>query len=174
MGLDQFDVAPDNKGGRKPKDEDEKGFSSRSVEDGEPFVRGLDREEWWQDKVNQMLDEADADNVEEIIPRLSGYTFVHPITCRIKLEEHGIHETDWDWYTDEYPMYEDDKRIKDHLGEDTTSSSSGGLQSFASDDDSSSGETDPLEQLSIDGDDEDESIDDESNSGLQSLVDNAK
>lgn len=124
MGLEDFNIAPDNKGGRKKKEEKQDNSPRTRMVDGEAFTMEDDTKEWWQEQLRAEVVEQSGDNIEEKIPTLAGYVFMNPVSVRIKLEEHEIHETDWDQYVEDHPVYEEDQRILDHLGEVDNSSSS--------------------------------------------------
>ena len=150
---------PDNTGGR-PEKEEQEDETLRDVA-GQPLVKGNDTEDWWQEQLDQIM--MNKDSVEDAIPALAGRAFVHPIVARKKLEMHGIHETDWKVYVEEYPMYEDDERIASRLravGVKSDTASSAG---------SSSGDGVKLFDSSDDSDDD--SSDDSPSSGLSSLID---
>lgn len=115
MGLQELDGmdTPDNKGGRPPKSDEEQS-RGREVK-GEAFLPSKDDEEWWREKFNRFTEENS--NIGDAITQLSDFIMVHPLEVRKRLEDYGIHETDWEEYVEEYSFYMKDLRIHDRLEE---------------------------------------------------------
>lgn len=109
MGLNDLNGMdiPDNKGGRPSKDDNEEQHARIAA--GDPHTLDKDEEDWWYQKYTKYVMEADS--VDEAITLIAENTFVNPIEIRKKLDEFGIHETDWDNYIDTHPAYENDARI---------------------------------------------------------------
>jgi len=161
MGLSDLEGmdTPDNTGGRPTKEEQED-ETLRDVT-GEPFVKGNDTQDWWQEQLEEVMTEKES--IEEAIAGLAGRAFVHPIVARKKLEMHGIYETDWEAYIEEYPAYEDDERIVSRLR-------AAGVKTDDDADDNSSPES-GVQLFETSSDSDDNSSDDSPSSGLSSLID---
>lgn len=107
MGLDNFNIAPDNKGGRKPKEEKDGKRALRSGE-GRSYVRDQSRgEEWWLEVLSGALgrESINGDTIEDMendISVLADYIHTNPLLVWKKLDEHGFIDMDWDEYREYY------------------------------------------------------------------------
>lgn len=107
MGLEQFDVAPDNKGGRPEKEEQDSGsFSSRY--DGRVLVEGDADKDWWEEVLVEAIgqEELPMDDFDEFInasSELSNHVHSQTINVWKSLEEHGVANIDWKWLKSECP-----------------------------------------------------------------------
>ena len=112
MGLNDLDGmdTPDNKGGRPSKTEKQ---SRESRFDGDALTVEKDHEDWWRHKFNRFKEEYD--DMDEAIPALADHVAVFPREVRVKLEDYGIYETDWEAYIEKYPDMKRDTVIKDKL-----------------------------------------------------------
>lgn len=128
MGLDQFNVAPDNKGGRKPEREDDK-FSPRG-DSSSPYVSEEDNgEDWWRQKAQEALGhnmptQGSISELEEHIMDISDYIHATPILVWKKLDHHDITEVNWEEYRDHYPEHTLDDRVPGYGGDVLGGSSS--------------------------------------------------
>lgn len=100
MGLDNFNVAPDNKGGRPEKDEEETD-EDRTVR-GEPFVEEKADKSWWlkvmTDSIGQReLPQDDFQQFLDAISTLADHVHTQPINVLHELEEHEIQYIEWEW-----------------------------------------------------------------------------
>lgn len=87
MGLDKFNIAPDNKGGRKPKEKrDEEEF--RGVE-GEPYIKDHG-EDYWRKVWHKFVEGTEAGDQE--MAKMARYTSCLPITVKQNLHEYDIAE----------------------------------------------------------------------------------
>lgn len=163
MGLEEFDIAPDNKGGRPPKSSssnDEGDDSTHGVNrsHGEPYTPARDGDtEWWEEQVDEVTSTSFLDDDEsgfsddyterkKEIMQLSDRLHINTIDLREKLAAEGIYETDWEEYVEREFDGDPSARIP---GVSKSSSSSSSSPSFGS------GSS-------------------EASDGLQSLVNNAK
>lgn len=92
MGLDNFNVAPDNKGGRKKEEEKEK--KSRESPHEEPYTRGHG-EEYWEDLWNQY--NTDDRTLNEVIAKIGEHSALLGRTVVNKLQDDDVvdfHELD--------------------------------------------------------------------------------
>lgn len=91
MGLDAFNVAPDNKGGRKKKEEtDDQGFSEERDPGYEHDALTIekDTEEYWQDLFDRFVTGEEPNN-EELV-QLVAWTQTNPRTVKTKMYEYDI------------------------------------------------------------------------------------
>jgi len=129
MGLE--DLIPDdagNGGGGRPKSRE----IGETIEPaGEPYLPEKDSKEWWLERLedvegkepvleNNDITELDFHIQVEVIGSLSDYTAVHPVKVRKKLAEHEILETDWEEYIDFYPDAVLDSRVPHYDGDTYT------------------------------------------------------
>lgn len=75
----------------------------------DPFIPDKDFKEWWIGKFHKFTDGESIDN--ESIQEFSDYIALNPVRIRLKLEEYGIYETDWEEFVDYYEVYHGDGRI---------------------------------------------------------------
>lgn len=168
MGLEAFDVAPDNKGGRKKKEGEE--TDERWEPHGDPFTNSKDTdEEWWAEKAKEacaqysFVEDSDGSFSDDFFERreqigqLASWVHLSSVEARKKMAEAGFYETDWEEFIDKGRDAWMDHRIP---GYEQKKKKMSALNSFGSSS-SSSGSSD---------DDEEE----ESSSGLLSVVNNAK
>lgn len=118
MGLEAFDIAPDNKGGRKEKDDEEEEQYGRRVEG--TFNPEVDTEEWWRERIEEVCGELNEDDDFETnadkIGDLASATAEFPVDVRKRLHKHGIFETDWEEVLDYYPDHVLDSRYPGYDG----------------------------------------------------------
>lgn len=87
MGLENFNIAPDNKGGRKPKEErDENPY--RNVE-GEPYTMEHGKD-YWKRVWHRFVEGTEADDDE--MAMMAHFTHCLPNTVKQNLHEHDIAE----------------------------------------------------------------------------------
>lgn len=100
MSLDDIipDDAGESKGGR-PKEVSKGPPETR----GNPFTRGDDNEEYWQEVWDNNVG-GDEPSMEEIAS-MSDYSAVMPWVVMSKLTEHGIYEFDQGYVREDYPSY---------------------------------------------------------------------
>lgn len=130
MGLEEFDIAPDNKGGRKPKEEED---GKRALRDGEgrSYVQDQSRgEDWWLEVMQSSLNRQsiEGETIEEMendISVLADYIHTNPLLVWKKLDEHGFIDMDWEEYRDYYSERLMDARVPggpEVIGEKTSTS----------------------------------------------------
>lgn len=87
MGLDHYDIAPDDRGGRPEEEEED---YSRTPMGEEPLTTENDTESFWEKILDRFVtgDKPDDDELAQI----SHYCSILPRTARNKLEEHGFCE----------------------------------------------------------------------------------
>lgn len=95
MGLDEFNIAPDNTGGRPEKDEQEEEEVADRPGPGyevDPLTRENDSEEFFQDLWDEFVsgDEPTSEEIGNMAARASILT----ITLKLKMAEYGIWEAD--------------------------------------------------------------------------------
>lgn len=107
MGIDDFKVAPDNPGGRPPKEEQEEEDSLREVY-GDPYSPDKSDADWWQEKLDEALasGEIPTDNFNDFIKASSIVAdWVHISTIEVlkQLKKEEVIEFDWEWVREEAP-----------------------------------------------------------------------
>ena len=148
MGLGNFNVAPDNKGGRKKgsrngasdASKDRDGFGTRPVNleyETDAITQKKDTEDYWDTVFQKFCPLGDPTN--EQIEKMAQYTQMRPDALRLKLAEWGVWEPD----NLEELQFDPDPSVSSLLSGSSSSSSS-------------------------------ETSTEESSSGLSSLIDNAK
>lgn len=115
MGIQDFNVAPDNKGGRPPKSEQEK-EEEKGIVKGRPYVDSEADEEWWEEVLDHVVGEGSVpgDSIEsksKHITDISDYTHLQPPEVWKQLEEHEMVDVDWDEYKEVYGTSGTDSRI---------------------------------------------------------------
>jgi len=145
MGLEKFNIAPDNKGGRpEGSTKDDKGRNLTRETEGRALTSENGDKEWWLNVISEVLGTEgipDTTFIEKAkaIEELAAHTWTNPMTVRTQLDEHGILETDWEEYEDKFDMVEGDCRIPGNIAADiritkaSRSSSSGSSSSSSSD-----------------------------------------
>lgn len=106
MGIESFNIAPDNKGGRPTKDEQETVGRDRGY--GDPYTPYKASKEWWEEKVEEAVDGGeinteDYDQFVEDIIQLSDYVHTVSIEVEKMLDEAGVVDIDWEWVREEAP-----------------------------------------------------------------------
>lgn len=145
MGLN--DIVPDDageaKGGRPPK----KDIGQTREVYGDPFIPEKDNEEWWQEKVDEIvlgddlfgeetpnsMEEMGMEELEKRLAELSDHIAVNPLDVRTKLDEHGIYETDWSEYMESHAEYYLDSRIPGRGKDEEDMKPGGGLLNIEED-----------------------------------------
>jgi len=87
MGLNSFNVAPDNQGGRPEGSKEDRGYSSResdtghamTIEHGEEYLKGL----------LEKFVEGDRPTSEEM-GKMSHYSHLLPRSLKVEFHQHGI------------------------------------------------------------------------------------
>lgn len=109
MGIEDFRVAPDNKGGRPTKEEQEEEETRGRIAYGDPALPSKDKEDWEDaldtlgiDTIEENLYDGDTIGSDEI-GELSNYAHLFPWNTRVLLELHGIYETNWFNTPEDYP-----------------------------------------------------------------------
>lgn len=88
MGLDNFDIAPDNRGGRK-QGEGEEEYGRRIQE---AFTVDDDTEGFWSEQYGTVVGLGEPDDSH--ITELAGKLHLLPRTVKQKLTEHEVYEFD--------------------------------------------------------------------------------
>lgn len=89
MGLDAFNIAPDNKGGRKKKEEKDR-IPQPSARVENALILERDNEDYWRELV---VKHSDGNKPEgQSMAAICNEAQVMPRTVRWKLHEHGIFE----------------------------------------------------------------------------------
>jgi len=112
MGLkDNFNIAPDNKGGRPEKSQEEE--DTRREAPGEPYPCNDEMPEgWWSEQVKEVFGAStDPDTFMEgigsfeekcnMISQLAGWVSLNPIDCRKAMADDGFYQCNWQEYRDE-------------------------------------------------------------------------
>lgn len=106
MGLEQFDVAPDNKGGR-PESEEE-GEENQGRAHGRSLVIDSVDDEWWEEVLEEVLGRKTlpCDDYQEFARatmRLADYTHSLGHSVWFSLRKEGAGDVDWEWFKEEAP-----------------------------------------------------------------------
>lgn len=106
MGLEQFDVAPDNQGGRPEKDEEERTGHNSTY--GEALEMSRADEEWWEEILEEVLGvkTMPCDDYEEFsiaTMRLADYTHSLGHSVWRSMKEENAGGVDWEWFKEEAP-----------------------------------------------------------------------
>lgn len=142
MGLEEFDVAPDNEGGRpkgsKENTSDNTSFGGAKRSHGEPYTPAVDGDtEWWQEQIDAVVgtsflsDEDDSDFSDDYLERkkelrqLADRLHINTIDLRVKLEEEGLLEVDWEEFAEKEYDGSVSARVPGHGSKSSSSSSSG-------------------------------------------------
>lgn len=116
MGLENFNVAPDNKGGRPSKEETEK--ETEKSEDGAFYVgHKLSPEEYWNQLYDDYVEGEEPDSEE--ITEMAREAVVLPRTVKSQLAEHGIYTCSG---------YESVEKVKSSSPDDVEVEQKSGLQ----------------------------------------------
>lgn len=100
MGIEDFKVVQDNRGGRPTKEEQED--SHRGISQvGDPFYPEKDTKQYWQNLIDRFVagTTPDADEVASICD----HTHLFPWDVKMYLEKHGICSFEWMQMPDDYP-----------------------------------------------------------------------
>lgn len=89
MGLESFNVAPDNKGGRPSKEEEEES-NTRRVDSA--HTMDDDTEEYWSEMFNKHV--AGSEPSAEELMKIASDTHLLSRTVKMKLTEFGVYEYD--------------------------------------------------------------------------------
>lgn len=100
MGIEDFKVAPDNKGGRPSKEEQEEEHTGLQHV-GDPFYHAKDSEEYWQEIWDSNVDGEEPTSRE--IASICDYTHLFPWDVKVYVEKWGIYEFDWFQMPDDFP-----------------------------------------------------------------------
>lgn len=87
MGLDQFNVAPDNNGGRPEGSKEDRGYSTRETDHGDPMT--MDHGEDYLNDIMDRFVEGDKPTDEEM-KKITDYTHLLPRSVKVELDKHGI------------------------------------------------------------------------------------
>lgn len=114
MGLQEFDIAPDNKGGRKEQ-EKEMVIPTRKVS-GRPLTHEGRTEDWWKATMKQCLGskripQSNMDEMMTHVAELASFTHSQTITVLTELESLGIVSFEWEDYREWLPEELHDDRI---------------------------------------------------------------
>lgn len=106
MGIESFNIAPDNKGGRPKKEEQETVGKSRSY--GDAYTPYKADEDWWREKINESVDgsEINTDDFDQFVQDMMQLAdHVHTSTIEVEklLDEAGVVDIDWSWVREEAP-----------------------------------------------------------------------
>lgn len=112
MGLkDNFNIAPDNKGGRPEKSQEEEDTGREAP--GEPYPCDDETPEgWWSEQVKEvfgvttdtdafMEDTGSFEKKCNKISRLSNWVSLNPIDCRKAMADDDFYQCNWQEYRDE-------------------------------------------------------------------------
>lgn len=102
MGLEKYNVAPDDKGGRPEKEEED--YKRRGRAD-DPLTQDKDNKEFLQSKWDDIVsgDEATSSEIQTLCSMLA----ILPRTLKEKVKEYGIGEFDGDEETEYSDMPEE-------------------------------------------------------------------
>lgn len=103
MGIEDFRVAPDNKGGRPTKEEQEEEEHSGLRSVGDPFYPAKDTEEYWREIWDRYVDGEDPSSQD--IASICDYTHLFPWDVKVYIEKWGIYEFDWFQMPEDYPPH---------------------------------------------------------------------
>lgn len=138
MGIDSFNIAPDNKGGRPSKEEQEE---EETVErySGRVYVASEADENWWKETINELfggidLHTLDKEELRDKITELSDFTHTNPVEIRKELEEHKLIGDEWEEYVEQSPDHTLDGRVPGVEGPTDTKSYSPSFSSSSKDD----------------------------------------
>lgn len=92
MGLEAFDIAEDNKGGRKPKEEDEEeDYGGRKLHGNAYYEgEGIEPEEYWEDIYQRHV--SDDKPTKDEIQSIAHESILLPRTVKEKLTEFELYE----------------------------------------------------------------------------------